>query len=53
MHPMMNVAVKAARSAGNIINRASLNLVLNKNGNKFGFPTQAQSEVDWENLILV
>jgi len=26
MHPMMNVAVKAARSAGNIINRASLNL---------------------------
>jgi myo-inositol-1(or 4)-monophosphatase len=26
MHPMMNVAIKAARSAGNIINRASLNL---------------------------
>lgn len=26
MHPMMNVAVKAARSAGNIINRAALNL---------------------------
>jgi myo-inositol-1(or 4)-monophosphatase len=26
MHPMMNVAIKAARSAGNIMNRASLNL---------------------------
>ena len=26
MHPMINVAIKAARSAGNIINRASLNL---------------------------
>jgi len=26
MHPMMNIAVKAARSAGNVINRASLNL---------------------------
>jgi len=26
MHPMLNIAVKAARSAGNIINRASRNL---------------------------
>jgi myo-inositol-1(or 4)-monophosphatase len=26
MHPMLNVAVKAARRAGNVINRASLNL---------------------------
>lgn len=26
MHPIMNVAIKAARSAGNMINRASLNL---------------------------
>ena len=25
MHPMLNVAIKAARRAGNIINRASLN----------------------------
>lgn len=28
MHPMLNTAVKAARKAGNIINRASLNLDL-------------------------
>ena len=26
MHPMLNIAVKAARRAGNIINRASRNL---------------------------
>jgi myo-inositol-1(or 4)-monophosphatase len=26
MHPMLNVAVKAARRAGTVINRASLNL---------------------------
>ncbi|MDP3622212.1 MAG: inositol monophosphatase family protein [Polynucleobacter sp.] len=26
MHPMLNVAIKAARRAGNVINRASLNL---------------------------
>ena len=26
MHPMLNVAVKAARRAGNVIQRASLNL---------------------------
>ena len=26
MHPMLNVAIKAARRAGTVINRASLNL---------------------------
>ena len=26
MHPMLNIAVKAARRAGNIINRATRNL---------------------------
>jgi myo-inositol-1(or 4)-monophosphatase len=26
MHPMMNVAIKAARSAGTVINRAALNI---------------------------
>ena len=28
MHPMLTIAVKAARRAGNIINKASLNLDL-------------------------
>ena len=34
MHPMLNVAVKAARAAGKIINRASMDLDLIKVGSK-------------------
>jgi myo-inositol-1(or 4)-monophosphatase len=34
MHPMLNVAVKAARSAGSIINRASMDLEAVKVGSK-------------------
>ena len=34
MHPMLNVAVKAARAAGSIINRASLDLDIIKVGAK-------------------
>jgi myo-inositol-1(or 4)-monophosphatase len=34
MHPMLNTAVKAARKAGSIINRASLDLDLVRVGNK-------------------
>ncbi|MFN7835036.1 MAG: inositol monophosphatase family protein [Burkholderiaceae bacterium] len=34
MHPMLNVAIKAARAAGKIINRASLDIDLVRIGNK-------------------
>ena len=43
MHPMLNIAVKAARRAGQIINRASLDLDLIVHGDTF---------VDTERLTL-
>jgi myo-inositol-1(or 4)-monophosphatase len=44
LHPMLNIAVKAARSAGTIINRASLDLDLLKVNTKG--PNDFVSEVD-------
>ncbi len=44
LHPMLNIAVKAARAAGAIINRASLDLDVLKVGNKG--PNDFVSEVD-------
>ena len=44
MHPMLNIAVKAARSAGSIINRAALDLEVLKVGVKG--PNDFVSEVD-------
>ncbi len=48
MHPMLNVAIKAARRAGTIINRASLNLerlqVDRKKNNDFVTEVDQQAE---------
>ncbi len=44
LHPMLNIAVKAARSAGSIINRAALDLEVLKIGRKG--PNDYVSEVD-------
>ncbi|MCY7316322.1 MAG: inositol monophosphatase [Rubrivivax sp.] len=44
LHPMLNIAVKAARSAGSIINRAALDLDVLKVGTKG--PNDFVSEVD-------
>ncbi len=44
LHPMLNIAVKAARAAGSIINRASLDLDVLKVGHKG--PNDFVSEVD-------
>ncbi len=44
LHPMLNIAVKAARSAGSIINRAALDLDVLKIGSKG--PNDFVSEVD-------
>ena len=44
LHPMLNIAVKAARAAGSIINRASLDLDVLKVGTKG--PNDFVSEVD-------
>ena len=44
LHPMLNIAIKAARSAGAIINRASLDLDLLKINTKG--PNDFVSEVD-------
>jgi myo-inositol-1(or 4)-monophosphatase len=44
LHPMLNIAIKAARAAGAIINRASLDLDVLKVGNKG--PNDFVSEVD-------
>ena len=44
LHPMLNIAVKAARSAGSIINRAALDLDVLKVGSKG--PNDFVSEVD-------
>ncbi len=44
IHPMLNIAVKAARSAGSIINRAALDLEVLKVGTKG--PNDFVSEVD-------
>ena len=44
LHPMLNIAIKAARSAGSIINRAALDLELLKVGRKG--PNDYVSEVD-------
>jgi myo-inositol-1(or 4)-monophosphatase len=44
LHPMLNIAVKAARAAGSIINRASLDLDLLKVGTKS--PNDFVTEVD-------
>ena len=44
LHPMLNIAIKAARAAGAIINRASLDLDLLKVGSKG--PNDFVSEVD-------
>jgi myo-inositol-1(or 4)-monophosphatase len=52
LHPMLNIAVKAARAAGAIINRAALDLELLKVGQKG--PNDFVSEVDRaaENAII-
>ena len=52
LHPMLNVAIKAARSAGSIINRAALDLEVLKIGRKG--PNDYVSEVDRaaENIII-
>ncbi len=52
LHPMLNIAVKAARSAGAIINRAALDLEVLKIGRKG--PNDYVSEVDQaaENIII-
>ena len=44
LHPMLNIAVKAARAAGSIINRAALDLEVLKVGSKG--PNDYVSEVD-------
>ncbi len=44
LHPMLNIAIKAARSAGSIINRAALDLEVLKVGRKG--PNDYVSEVD-------
>ena len=44
LHPMLNIAIKAARSAGSIINRAALDLDVLKVGVKG--PNDFVSEVD-------
>ena len=44
LHPMLNIAIKAARSAGSIINRAALDLEVLKIGRKG--PNDYVSEVD-------
>jgi myo-inositol-1(or 4)-monophosphatase len=44
LHPMLNIAIKAARTAGSIINRASLDLDILKVGTKG--PNDFVSEVD-------
>ncbi|MFY7854892.1 MAG: inositol monophosphatase family protein, partial [Rubrivivax sp.] len=44
LHPMLNIAVKAARQAGSIINRAALDLEAVKVGSKG--PNDFVSEVD-------
>ena len=44
LHPMLNIAIKAARSAGAIINRAALDLEVLKIGTKG--PNDYVSEVD-------
>lgn len=52
LHPMLNVAIKAARSAGSIINRASLDLDILKINTKS--PNDFVTEVDQaaENAII-
>jgi myo-inositol-1(or 4)-monophosphatase len=52
LHPMLNIAVKAARAAGAIINRAALDLEVLKVGSKG--PNDFVSEVDRaaENIII-
>jgi myo-inositol-1(or 4)-monophosphatase len=44
LHPMLNIAIKAARAAGSIINRAALDLEIIKVGSKG--PNDFVSEVD-------
>ncbi|MDP3614295.1 MAG: inositol monophosphatase family protein, partial [Rubrivivax sp.] len=44
LHPMLNIAIKAARAAGSIINRAALDLDVLKVGTKG--PNDFVSEVD-------
>ena len=44
LHPMLNIAIKAARAAGSIINRAALDLEVIKVGSKG--PNDFVSEVD-------
>jgi hypothetical protein len=52
LHPMLNIAIKAARAAGNLINRASLDLELLKVNTKS--PNDFVTEVDQaaENVII-
>ena len=52
LHPMLNIAIKAARAAGSIINRAALDLEVLKIGTKG--PNDYVSEVDRaaENAII-
>ena len=52
MHPMLNTAVKAARAAGNVINRASMDLDRLKVNTKA--PNDFVTEVDHaaENIII-
>ena len=52
LHPMLNIAIKAARQAGSIINRAALDLEVIKVGSKG--PNDFVSEVDRaaENAII-
>jgi myo-inositol-1(or 4)-monophosphatase len=52
LHPMLNIAIKAARQAGSIINRAALDLEVLKVGSKG--PNDYVSEVDRaaENAII-
>ena len=52
LHPMLNVAIKAARAAGSIINRASMDLDLLKINTKA--PNDFVTEVDHaaENVII-
>ena len=44
LHPMLNIAIKAARTAGSIINRAALDLEVLKVGSKG--PNDYVSETD-------
>jgi myo-inositol-1(or 4)-monophosphatase len=52
LHPMLNIAVKAARAAGSVINRAALDLEVIKVGSKG--PNDFVSEVDQraEDIII-